>query len=128
MTTPDLPADLHPADVHTGVAQHAAQNADHAGLVLVPEEHHVVARMHLDLVTEDVDELLHLAGSDERAGHGHDPPIGEHTTHGDEVAIVDGLFLGDQPDLDTALRGDHRSVDVRDRLLHHVGEHTLECG
>ena len=44
------------------------------------------------------------------------------------VAEVLADRVGDQPDLDAALGGQHRRVDVGDRLLDHVAEDALERG
>ena len=53
-------ADLHAGDVDAGLAEDAADGADHARPVLVAEERQVLGRLDVDVVAVDLDEPLPL--------------------------------------------------------------------
>ena len=55
-------------------------------------------------------------------------PLGQRAAHGDQVAVVGALVAGGESDLDAALLGEQRRVDVGHGLLDDVGEHALERG
>src|SRR5918995_1189642 len=70
-------ADLHAGDVDPGIAEHSTDDSDDARPVLVAQEGHVVARLHLDVVAQYLDQLLDVAGAGEGAPHPHRAAVGQ---------------------------------------------------
>ena len=88
VTTLPVAADLHAGDVDVGLAEDAPDGADDAGPVLVAEDRHVLGEDDLDVEAVDLDELLDVAGTRERARQRDLAAVGHGAAHGDQVAIV----------------------------------------
>ncbi|CAO0830338.1 hypothetical protein SMICM17S_02097 [Streptomyces microflavus] len=120
------PRDLHARDVQTGLAEDLADRADHTGTVLVTQDDHVVGERQVHVVLADGHDLLEVLRACQRAGDRDLLAAGERAADGDHVAVVGRLGAGGEADLDTALLGEERGVDVGDGLVHDVLEDALE--
>ena len=67
------PRDGHVRDVHARLAEHRPDPADHPGLVLVADEHHVRADLEVDPEAERAAEEQPRLGADRRPGDGRAP-------------------------------------------------------
>ncbi len=70
-----MPAHLHPGDVDFLPTENLADDAHNAWPVSVAEEDHVVRRGDLGVQSVDLDQVLELAQSRQRATHGDQLPI-----------------------------------------------------
>ena len=106
--------DLHAGDVDAGLAEDAADGADHAGAVVVGEEGEVLGGLEVDVVAVDLDQPLALVDADQGAADRDLRAVGEGAADGDQVAVVGALGVGDQAHGDAALGGEQRRVHVGD--------------
>ena len=109
-----------------GVAQHPAERADQARLVLVADIEHVRAEPRLDRDAADRDQPR-LGVLEQRAGHRARPALGHHLDGEQRLVVVDRL-AGHHPDVDVALLGQRRGVDHVDagqQRPQQAGQHDL---
>ena len=119
-------ADLHPADVHLGLAEHAADDADDAGAIVVAQEGHVLADRDVDVEGVHLNHLGGVAGTGDGAGHAHLGAVGLREGDPQQRAMVLARAVAGQRDLNAALLGQNWSVDERNGIVNEHLEDALE--
>ena len=116
-----MTTDVHVGDVHAGVAEDRADDADHPWAIVVADDEHVRSRRHVARVVVDEHDALLATAARQRPGD-HVPIA----AHGDQVQEVDRCRRRHLFHFDAVLDDELRCVDVRNGLVAHRTEDPLQ--